>query len=71
MFRLEDISEFAICPVVRHSNVNSIQNPSTVTNPSNNGALLYSSATYVAVPYNVTNRKLTINKIVTGYGNHS
>ena len=26
---------------------------------SNNGALLYSSATYGAVPYNVTNRKLT------------
>ena len=28
------ISEFAICPVVRHGNVNSIQNPSTVTNPT-------------------------------------
>ena len=25
-------SEIAICPVVRHGNVNSIQNPSTVTN---------------------------------------
>ena len=30
---------------------------------SNNGALLYSSATYVAVPYNVTNRKLIIASI--------
>ena len=27
-------SEFAICHVVRHGNVNSIQNPSTVTNPT-------------------------------------
>ena len=27
-----DTSEFAICHVVRHGNVNSIQNPSTVTN---------------------------------------
>ena len=59
-------SEFAICHVVRHGNVNSIQNPSTVTNSTiNNGALLYSSATYVAVPYNVTNRKL-LNVTYTG-----
>ena len=28
----KDISDFAICHVVRHGNVNSIQNPSTVTN---------------------------------------
>ena len=49
-------SEFAICHVVRHGNVNSIQNPSTVTNPTMES---YSSATYVALPYNVTNRKLT------------
>ena len=27
-------SEFAICHVVRHGNVNSIQCPSTVTNPT-------------------------------------
>ena len=27
-------SEFAICHVVRHGNVNSIQNPTTVTNPT-------------------------------------
>ena len=27
-------SEFAICHVVRHGNMNSIQNPSTVTNPT-------------------------------------
>ena len=27
-------SEFAICHVVRHGNANSIQNPSTVTNPT-------------------------------------
>ena len=27
-----EISEFAICHVVRHGNVNSIRNPSTVTN---------------------------------------
>ena len=29
-----DNSEFAICHVVHHGNVNSIQNPSTVTNPT-------------------------------------
>ena len=29
-----NISEFAICHVVHHDNVNSIQNPSTVTNPT-------------------------------------
>ena len=28
------ISEFAICHVVRHGNVNSIQNLSTATNPT-------------------------------------
>ena len=28
------ISEFAICHVLRHGNVNSIQNLSTVTNPA-------------------------------------
>ena len=31
---LYDNSEFAICPVVRHGNLNSIQNLSTVTNPT-------------------------------------
>ena len=34
---------------------------------SNNGAQLYSSATYVAVPYNVTNRKLTSMNLQTSY----
>ena len=29
-----DNSEFAICPVVRHGNVNSIHNPATGTNPT-------------------------------------
>ena len=33
-YLVEDNSEFAICHVVRHSTVNSIQNPSTVTNPT-------------------------------------
>ena len=31
---LQENSEFAICHVVRHGNVNSFQNPSTVTNPT-------------------------------------
>ena len=31
-FFCKDISEFAICHVLRHGNVNSIQNPSTLTN---------------------------------------
>ena len=51
-------SECAICHVVRHGNVNSIQYPFTVTE-SNNGSLLYSDAVALAVLYNVTNRKLT------------
>ena len=37
-----EISKFAICHILRHGNVNSIQNPSTVTN-----------------------RKLTINTLIT------
>ena len=53
-------SEYAICHIVRHGNVNSIQNPSTVTTPTMEPyCRAYSSATYVTVPYNVTNRKLT------------
>ena len=52
------ISEFAICHVVRHGNVNSIQNPPTVTNPTMESYILL-PLIYVVVPYNVTNRKLT------------
>ena len=50
-------SEFSICYFVRHGNLNS---KSLYYDLSKNGTLLYSSATYVAVLYNVTNRKLTI-----------
>ena len=57
---MHDNSEFAICHLVRHGNVNSIQNPSTMTNPTMEPAPLLSSATYIiAVLYNVTNQKLT------------
>ena len=34
-------NEFAICHVWRHGNVNSIQNPSTVTNPTCNPIVLF------------------------------
>ena len=47
--------EFAICHVVRHGNVNSIQNTYTVINPT-----MEPYCIRIAVPCNVTFRKLTI-----------
>ena len=49
---------------IRHGNVNSIQNPSTVTYPTMGLHCIFLPLTtaYVAVSYNVTNRKLTNNR---------
>ena len=55
------ISEFAIRHVVPHGNVKSIQNPSTVTNPT------ILPLTLPCMPYNVTNCKLTIMTCITLY----
>ena len=49
-----DNREFAICHVVRDGNVNSIQNPSTVTNPT-----MEPFCIPIAMSCNVTNRELT------------
>ena len=56
--KCRDSSEFAICHVVRHCNVNSIQNPHTVTDPTMEPYCILLPQVYVAMPYNRTNRKL-------------
>ena len=65
------ISEFAICHVVRHGNVNSFQNPSTVTNTT-----MEPYCIRIAVLCNVTNsqsfhnERLTAGKIEKEYFSH-
>ena len=53
-------SEFAIYHVVRQGNVNSIQNPSTATNPTMEPNIVFFYHSRCCAVLNMTNRKLTI-----------